>query len=159
MKNLAIATALAFGVLAGANLAWADCGKCGAMACAQGQHKGKKLGRWLEQIGVSAEVVKQIQELRQQWKASKKEIRAQLRDKRKELWELLAATSLDTAKIEGVAGEIAQIKANQVKKRIAFWTKMAGLLSPEQRAKIKEKMAKKKMGCPCCHHGHEKGHE
>jgi Spy/CpxP family protein refolding chaperone len=145
MKKLAIATALAFGVVAGANLAWADCGKCGAMAKAEGKHKGKKLGRWLEKVGVSAEVVKQIQDLRAQWKASKKEARAQIRDKHKELWELLAAPNLDTAKIEGVAGEIGQLKANHVKNRIGFWTKMAGLLSPEQRAKLKEKMAKKKM--------------
>lgn len=149
MKKLAIVTALAIGLVAGTALADGHCGRHG--------HHGKRFGKWLQKAGVAADVIQKIRDLKKEWKASKKDAWKKMKARRKELREALSAATLDDAKIDGIAGELAQMKAEMVKGRIGFFKKVAALLTAEQRAALAKHLARRHEGCRCGkkgkHHG------
>jgi Spy/CpxP family protein refolding chaperone len=61
--------------------------------------------------------------------------------------ELLADTP-DLAKIETLKSQIAQAEADQLAKRVELQTQIAAVLTPEQRAKAREALAKTPQGGP-----------
>src|SRR5438552_2101909 len=134
MKKIAIAFALALGVFAATGVAGAD--EEGA-PMAKGEGKGKHKARWkkfqkfLKGIGVSEETLAKAKDMWKEWWKTAKPMREELRNKRKELREVLKAATIDTAKVDALAAEIAEKRSALIKARISHHAKFLSLLTPE----------------------------
>lgn len=151
LSALCALTLMTFGALASASAHGG--GKCGAK-------RGKHIMKALKAAGVSDVVQGNVQTLFKDHKAAKKALKTDLKAKRTALHDLLAAATLDNAKIDALANEIAELKTKKIKGKIEMLSKVSALLNAEERGKFfghlkqhwgkgKGKWKGKGRGCAC----------
>lgn len=90
-----------------------------------------------EQLGLSEDQVKAIREIRaRHWEAMQDTVRA-LRDARRALREM-ALGETDEAMFEAKAGEVRELAGQVLDARVRTLHEVARVLTPEQRAKLRE---------------------
>lgn len=132
MKLWIIATAI---VVSFAAAPLASAGKC---ACEKGHAK-----MW-KKLGVTDEVKAKVKDLHKAHYAAKKDAKVALKAKKAELHTLLTAETLDQAKIDAAIGELVTLKGAATKAKLEHKSKIAALLTGEQRGKLLKAMGGKK---------------
>jgi Spy/CpxP family protein refolding chaperone len=153
MRKFALATVLTFALVGAAQLAAAEKPACKKCAKAMAKH-AKMYENWLTKAGVSADVMKQMQDLKQAFQATKKDLKGKIAEKKAALKAAFGEATIDANKVAGLAGELGQLKAEMLKEKYSYKAKKMGLLTAEQRTKLKGMKGKmkhgpKKGGCAC----------
>ncbi|MDD1782078.1 CpxP family protein [Enterovibrio sp. ZSDZ35] len=124
-------------------------GSMSAMAFGGGHHEGKgmmggkHLLRGVELTDVQKDELRTLrEENREEMRAGKDNFRTQMMAERQQMQDLMLADNFDEAAVRGLAEKMSQ---QQVERRIEMAKKrheMMSILTPEQKAQVKENMAK-----------------
>ena len=118
----------------------------GEAAGRPGRHMARR-GKWMcQQLGLTPEQQKKVDELRQAMKTKAGPVRDQLRTKRSELQALWQAPSPDRAAIVAKMRELSALRDQMTEAQVDFRLGMSSVLTPEQRAKMKEMHGKRGQG-------------
>ena len=90
-----------------------------------------------DEIGLTEDQIKSIREIRtRHWQSMRETVRA-LRDARRDLREMALATT-DEATFSAKAAEVRELSGQVLEARVRTLQEVARLLTPEQRAKLRE---------------------
>ncbi len=98
-------------------------------------HHGKMMGRFQQELGLTDEQVKAIQEVHGRYAESRKQAWQTLRQKQGELRQL-ALNGGDQAAIQAKTAEVAQLLSQAITLRVQSLQEISPLLTQEQRDKL-----------------------
>lgn len=105
-----------------------------------GGFAGHFVGKALDSIDASTEQEERIKTIIERTRGELEPMRDEFRESRQQLMTLLSAPSVDTAAIEKLRAERIAAIDEASKKAVSAITEAAGVLSPEQRAKLVSEM-------------------
>lgn len=112
--------------------------QCGSSEMAREMGQGRKFGPMLRQLDLSAEQQKQFRLQRDAEQDANRTLMRELREERIALHQLAAAEQYDAKKAAEISERIGRLHAKLALSMAEGQRKMLALLTPEQRAKIKD---------------------
>ena len=103
---------------------------------------GLRLERLVEELGLDAPTLAQVDALLDASRAKKRTLRRQLREAREQMHGLLAAEEPQEAELLEQADRIGALRTELRKERLKTMLRVRALLSPEQRARLLERLNK-----------------
>jgi protein CpxP len=111
-----------------------------ASAHKRGMRRGGHKGKMFRGLGLSEQQRDQMFELRHSSKPQMRELRKRQRAAKRAIRDMVVAGQVDQSQLETLSTEIGQVSAEMVRARVAVRVEMMSVLTPEQRAKLKERL-------------------
>ena len=112
-----------------------------AEQCSMG--KGDKFGKLTEELGLTPEQKTQLDAQKEAFKAKNQAVRDKLKAKKEELRSELEKPTVDRAKINATIEDIKSLTGEKLNNRVDKILAMKSILTPEQFAKLQDKMREK----------------
>ena len=103
---------------------------------------GPRLERLVEELGLDAQTLAQVDAIIDASRAKKRALRRQLREAREQMYSLLEAQEPQEAALLKQADHIGGLRTKLRKERLKTMLRVRALLSPEQRASLLERLNK-----------------